>query len=44
MKHVKESSQRISFDCEMNQGQDILFGKESNQKIESAFGNENCKF
>jgi hypothetical protein len=34
MKHVKESSQKISFDCEMNQGWDVPFGKESDQKID----------
>jgi len=33
MKHTRESSQKKSFDCEKNQGQDEPFGNESNQKI-----------
>jgi len=34
MKRARESSQKKSFDYEKNQGQDELFGNESNQKIE----------
>jgi len=30
---MQESSQKKRFDCEKNQGQDELFGNESNQKI-----------
>jgi len=34
MNCAQESSQIKSCDCEKNQGQDVLFGKELNEKIE----------
>jgi hypothetical protein len=41
MNHIKETSEKKRNDCEKNYGQEGPFGKESNKKFDTMFGNKN---